>query len=173
MPLIRGRNLSEIYELLRRGAEGWTLPRTIGVLHRVCETVAYAHSRGVVHRDLKPANVLVSLEDDGLIPKIADFGLVKDVAGGSDTRTGSMMGTPNYMSPEQIRDTKSVDHRTDLFALGAILYELVTQRLAFSGDDVLDIFNRIDRGQYTPASELRPDIPERMIAAIEGALAGE
>ncbi|MCA9489475.1 MAG: serine/threonine protein kinase, partial [Myxococcales bacterium] len=141
---VRHRNIVAVHDVIEvDGSPGLVMeyvngPSLDGLIHHVqldlvtidrvgralLRGVQAAHDAGLIHRDLKPANVLVSLEDDGLIPKIADFGLVKDVAGGSDTRTGSMMGTPNYMSPEQIRDTKSVDHRTDLFALGAILYEL-------------------------------------------------
>jgi len=133
--------------------------------------VAAAHAAGLVHRDLKPANVLVAMEEDGLVPKVADFGLVKDAhAGESRTRSGTLMGTPNYMSPEQIRDAKTVDHRADVFALGAILYELVTGLRAFDGDDVLFIFNKVAMGDYRPVAELRPDVPERMVRAIDAAL---
>jgi serine/threonine protein kinase len=138
---------------------------------QILRGIAAAHDAGLIHRDLKPANILCSFEEDGLIPKIADFGLVKDTGtDAGDTRTNSVMGTPNYMSPEQIRDTKSVDLRTDLFAAGAILYELLTRKLAFPGEDVLDVFNHVAAGQYTPVRELRPDAPDRMLEAIESAL---
>jgi eukaryotic-like serine/threonine-protein kinase len=133
--------------------------------------ITAAHEAGLVHRDLKPANILCSLDEDGLVPKIADFGLVKDLdAAAGATRTGSVMGTPNYMSPEQIRDTKSVDHRTDLFAMGAILYEMLARELAFPGDDLLDVFNRVAQGNVVPLRTRRPDVPERMQQAIESAL---
>ena len=135
--------------------------------------VRHAHDCGLVHRDLKPANILLQLEGRRVVPKVADFGLVKSSGGLGTTRTGVAMGTPRYMSPEQIRDAKSVDARADVFALGAILYELVTGRAAFSPDvdDVLEIFNAIADGRYTPAKVLRPDLPARMSDAIDGALA--
>jgi serine/threonine protein kinase len=138
---------------------------------QILRGIGAAHDAGLVHRDLKPANILCSFEEDGLIPKIADFGLVKDQGAASgDTRTGSVMGTPNYMSPEQIRDTKSVDHRTDLFAIGAILYEMLTRTLAFPGEDMLEIFNRVADGRFDPVRDRRPDAPDRMVQTIERAL---
>jgi serine/threonine protein kinase len=130
--------------------------------------LAAAHDAGLVHRDLKPANVLVALEEDGLVPKIADFGLAKDVtAEKSATRAGSFMGTPHYMAPEQIRDAKTVDHRADLFALAAVLYEMVTRTQAYPGDDLLDIFNRIAEGRRAP---LPADLPARWITTIDAGL---
>jgi eukaryotic-like serine/threonine-protein kinase len=140
--------------------------------------VAAAHHHGYVHRDLKPANVLLARTGTGLTPKVTDFGLAKVAAGspttapgsGARTRTGSTMGTPQYMSPEQVRDTKSVGPASDVFALGAILYEMVTGRRAFDGPDLLDIFNAVATGRYTPVAELAPDAPDRVIAAIDAAL---
>jgi serine/threonine-protein kinase len=136
--------------------------------------VAEAHRHGLVHRDLKPANVLLKLVDGVLIPKVADFGLAKVLggvdSGGGRTRTGSTMGTPHYMSPEQLRDAKSVGPRSDVFALGAILYELATGRRAFDGTDLLEIFNAVATGRYTPPREIVPDLPERMERAIVSAL---
>ncbi|MEQ1508457.1 MAG: serine/threonine-protein kinase, partial [Myxococcota bacterium] len=136
--------------------------------------VAAAHREGVIHRDLKPANVLLKPIEGGYLPKVADFGLAK-AFGGSDpgmgrTRTGATMGTPHYMSPEQVRDAKNVGPRSDLFALGAILYEMVCAKRAFGGEDLLDIFNAIATGRYTPIRELAPDAPERMVLAIHAAL---
>ncbi|MCB9669562.1 MAG: serine/threonine protein kinase [Alphaproteobacteria bacterium] len=98
----------------------------------VLEGVAYAHGEGLVHRDLKPANVLCQIVGGRLVPKVADFGLVKSVDGLSNTRSGVAMGTPRYMSPEQIRDAKHVDERTDVFAMGVVLYFLITGRDCFA-----------------------------------------
>ncbi len=80
------------------------------------------------------------------------------------------MGTPSYMSPEQIRDAKNVDERTDIFALGAILYEMVCGRMAFVGADMLEIFNAVAQGRYMAPEEIRPDLPDGVVAAIQGAL---
>mgnify|MGYP002631078957 CR=1 FL=1 len=137
--------------------------------------VGAAHKQGLVHRDLKPGNILLRQMDDDIVPKITDFGLVKlqAVPGGEgiqQTRSGIAMGTPSYMAPEQIRDAASVDHRADIFSLGAILYELVAGRRAFEGEDMIDIWDRIRDGDYPPLETQVVDLPERMRRAIEGAL---
>ncbi len=137
--------------------------------------VADAHRNGFVHRDLKPGNILLQPKHNGLVAKVADFGLAKALrTGGSAdmvaTRTGATMGTPAYMAPEQIRDASSVDARADVFALGAIMYELVTGRRAFDGRDVLAVMNQVCKAERTPARELAPDAPARMCAAIDAAL---
>ncbi len=135
--------------------------------------VAAAHRAGFVHRDLKPANVLLARCDGGWLPKVTDFGLAKllDTDDGiQSTRSGMVMGTPCYMSPEQIRSPNAVDHRADVFSLGCILYELATGTVAFPGDDVLEIFTRIAAGRYVPPLERVPDLHPGFAAAIEGAL---
>ncbi len=137
--------------------------------------VGAAHRQGLVHRDLKPGNILLRQMEGEIVPKITDFGLVKlhdgsAPSGGQKTRSGVAMGTPSYMAPEQIRDASSVDLRADIFSLGAILYELVTGRRAFYGDDMLEIFDRVRDADYRPVHELVKDLPDRMKAAIDGAL---
>jgi serine/threonine protein kinase len=159
-------------ELIRRGPLSFAQVDELAA--GIFAGVGEAHRQGFVHRDLKPGNVLLKLTDRGLVPKVADFGLAKAM-GGSDpgrahTRTGSTMGTPHYMSPEQVRDAKNVGARSDIFALGAILYEMVTGQRAFDGADLLDIFNAIAQGRYVPVRERVPDAPERMEAAIAAAL---
>ncbi|MEQ1565661.1 MAG: serine/threonine-protein kinase, partial [Myxococcota bacterium] len=129
------------------------------------------HEAGLIHRDLKPSNILVAVEDGALVAKVADFGLAKDlVAGPNTTRTGMMFGTPSYMSPEQIRDPKTVDVRSDVFSLGVVLYELVTGARAFPGDDILDVLTRVAEVACPPVRTLRPDVPERMARAISLAM---
>ena len=136
--------------------------------------VRAAHTAGLVHRDLKPANVLLYRDPQGFIPKVADFGLAKvleGVDGGvGQTRQGIAMGTPSYMAPEQIRDAKTVDIRADVFSLGCILYELVTGDRAFPGDEALGIYNRVTGGEYRHPLDLSPDLPDRVVRAILGAL---
>jgi serine/threonine protein kinase len=134
--------------------------------------VATAHSAGMVHRDLKPANVLLARGHHGLVPKVSDFGLAKAL-GEADhgmTRSGTSMGTPSYMSPEQVRDAKNVDLRTDVFALGAIMYEMVTGRKAFIGDDLFQVFSQVTSGTYAHPKQFVGDLPRRMSRAIAGAL---
>ncbi len=136
--------------------------------------VARAHRSGLVHRDLKPGNVLLDSADGLIIPKVADFGLAKVLAdeegGHSQTRTGFAMGTPQYMAPEQIRSAKDVDVRADVFALGCILYRLVTGRMPFDNPDMLALFNSIAQGEYTPPETLVPDLPQRVVDTIRGCL---
>ncbi|MHC4415467.1 MAG: protein kinase domain-containing protein [Planctomycetota bacterium] len=149
MKLIKGRTLAELLEA--RAAPDEDLSRFLGIFERVCQTVAYAHARGVIHRDLKPANVMVGsfgevqIVDWGLAklipgaPKAAEgrpsapaaqeteIHIPQDDRGGSQSIAGSVMGTPAYMPPEQARgDVRELDERSDVFALGAILCEIVT-----------------------------------------------
>jgi serine/threonine protein kinase len=139
----------------------------------VLRGVAFAHERGLVHRDLKPANVLLQVEGRRVTPKVADFGLVKSL--GSDegaTRSGVMMGTPRFMAPEQVESARDVDHRADVFALGAILYAMVTGKNAFAPDSgvLLKIVAAVQSGTYVPVRALRPDAPDRWVDAIGAAL---
>lgn len=130
-----------------------------------------AHRAGCLHRDLKPANILLARDDEGWVPKVADFGLAKSGEHDSGaTRTGQVMGTPAYMSPEQARDTKGVDARSDVFSLGCVLYELATGRRAFDGASMLVTLARIAAGSYAAPQTIRPDLPDEMVAAIRGAL---
>lgn len=137
----------------------------------------YVHSKGIVHRDLKPANIFLEPNPSGeIVVRVMDFGIAK-VLDKSRTRTAMMMGTLAYMSPEQIRSPKEVDGRADLFAAGAILYEMLTGKPAFDGDTELDIQSRITQGQFTPLreniSEDLDDLPKHLEAAIKRALSVE
>ncbi len=139
----------------------------------ILDGVQRAHALGIVHRDLKPANVMLSEGPEGWVPKVADFGLAKALQEEGDmqrTRTGMPMGTPSYMSPEQIRDAKGVDERTDIFAMGCILYELTCGQRAFFGRDMLEIFNAVASGKHTASRTLVPDLPARIEHSINGSL---
>ena len=131
-----------------------------------------AHQTQAVHRDLKPGNILLQLQDGRVVPKVADFGLVKVLGEHARMRTasGATMGTPHYMSPEQIRSSREVDGRTDVFALGAVLYELVTGRRTFPNENPLAVIADIAAGNYAPIREVAPEAPDRIVAAIERAL---
>ncbi len=136
--------------------------------------LAAAHEAGLVHRDLKPSNVLLGRDERGLIPKIADFGIAKELTPASLatlTNTGSLLGTPQYMSPEQLDDAKRVDARSDVFAMGAMLYEMVTGRAAFEAAGPMQVLERIRKGDFTPLGERAPGLPARMERAITRALA--
>ena len=139
--------------------------------------VAEAHSLGIVHRDLKPANLFCVRGPDGrLIIKVLDFGISKmtnmgNSAPGSFTRTSAMMGSPYYMSPEQMRSPKDVDARTDIWALGVVLYELLTKTVPFQGDTQAEVCVKIVTEPPPPVRDFRPDIPEGLQAAILTCLA--
>jgi serine/threonine-protein kinase len=135
--------------------------------------VIHAHENGFIHRDLKPANILLAIRRADFLPRISDFGLAKLLVPDPDASasiSGLMCGTPPYMAPEQIRDSKHVDQRADVFALGAILYELVCGERAFRAPDRTALFIAIAAGRFAPVAEMRPNVPERMVLAIEGAL---
>ncbi|MEZ4318385.1 MAG: serine/threonine-protein kinase [Myxococcota bacterium] len=168
MELVRGPSLDDVL-----AATQLPIELVEQLVPGILAGVAAAHAEGVVHRDLKPANILLSVKRGQVVPKVADFGLVKmldDDTGKAKTRTGTTMGTPQYMAPEQIQSAKDVDARADVFALGAILYELVSGRRAFEGDTHYEIFQKVVSRTYPPLTDLRPDAPERMVRAIDAAL---
>ncbi len=125
-----------------------------------------AHEAGVVHRDLKPENVLLAPTNDGLIPKVCDFGLVKLLSGRTNTLSGVGFGTPEYMAPEQIQDAANVDSRADLWALGCLLYEIVTGRSAFVADDVAKIYDKVRAADYDDPTRYCPDLDPRIQECI-------
>jgi serine/threonine protein kinase len=135
--------------------------------------VRAAHRHGLVHRDLKPANVLLQRSEDGFVPKITDFGLARALEGdgGSvgQTRSGAMLGTPAYMAPEQFQSSH-VDVRADVYSLGVTLYELCTGERPYDAKDLFGLADQVRSGRYTPPRSLVPELPERMEAAIAGAL---
>ncbi len=145
---------------------------------QACEAVAEAHALGIVHRDLKPANLFLTTRADGsACVKVLDFGISKlldrEDPIGSLTKTSALMGTPIYMAPEQIRSSKQVDRRSDIWALGMILYELLTGRTAFVRDTLLELCSSILTDMPAPPTEVRADIPEGLSAAILRALEKE
>jgi serine/threonine protein kinase len=146
-----------------------TIPEALSIFRGIVAGVGFAHAKGLVHRDLKPANVLLAVTDEGVQPRVADFGLVKvDAANMKRTRTGMTMGTPAYMAPEQIRDSGSVDRRADLYSLGCLLYELVTGRPPYDATDLLELFSAVKAGAYPAPESLNAEVPPAVSAAIAG-----
>jgi eukaryotic-like serine/threonine-protein kinase len=138
---------------------------TAKIVSQVCRALARAHSAGIVHRDLKPENVFLvwDEEDNANVAKVVDFGIAKftdNQAGiSSSTRTGSVLGTPYYMSPEQARGLRSVDYRTDLWSLGVIAYRCIVGRLPFEGESVGDLLVKICTSPIPIPSSVAPDCP--------------
>jgi serine/threonine protein kinase len=142
----------------------------------ILSAMEQAHALGYVHRDLKPTNVLLARDIGRWTPKVTDFGIAKVLHrehAGHQTQAGFPVGTPSFMAPEQVKRAADVDERADIFSLGCILYQLVTHRLAFPGDNMLDVFNASSSGRYRDPAELVPELPESMCQGLRGALTAD
>jgi predicted Ser/Thr protein kinase len=161
MELLGGRDL----DALLKGDTRLTLAQKLEIAAQLCEGLAYAHDQGIVHRDIKPGNVRVL--EDGTV-KILDFGIAK-FAQSSVTQTGFVMGTPSYMAPEQIMG-EPADGRSDLFSVGVLLYELLSGKKPFQGDNPTAVVYQIMNGQPVPLHESLPDVPEHIDQIVMRAL---
>ncbi len=142
----------------------------IHIVLRCADALRVAHEEhNVVHRDIKPDNILVTKKG---VVKVADFGLAKAVGAGDDedmslTQSGTGLGTPLYMAPEQARDAKNVDFRTDVYALGITLYYFLTGKLPFGGDTVVKLIMAKEQGKYDNARKLNREVPEKLDMIID------
>jgi tetratricopeptide (TPR) repeat protein len=161
MELLEGRDLKDV--IVTGGLP--SLREQLAVMQQVCDGVAFAHSKGVVHRDLKPSNI--HIQPNGQV-KVLDFGLAR-IETSDMTRTGTVMGTPYYMSPEQVRGEKATP-RSDVFSLGSVFYEVLTRRRAF-GDNPHEALLRIPGQEPEPIRNLAPHTPDLVVAVVERALA--
>ena len=146
--------------------------RAVEVLAPICAAVEAGHRRGVIHRDLKPANIILTASDDGReVVKVLDFGLARfDAAGKSRlTASGAIVGTAQYMSPEQARGEEA-QPASDVFTLGVLLYEMVTGVAPFLGKTPLMTALAVSKGDYRPAGEIVPGLPRELVSAIDHAL---
>jgi len=195
MKLVKGRELGEIFALARERAEGWTRTKVLQLLIRICETLAFAHSKGVIHRDLKPANIMVGSFGEVYV---MDWGLAKhggraeepntDVAAirtdlkedtnqpGSQglTHVGAVIGTPGYLAPEQPLGGE-LTALSDIYAIGAMLYEFLSGRMPYNDPErkrsPVDLLVAVRKGPPASLTELAPELPVELCAIAEKAMA--
>lgn len=202
MRLVSGRDLKEIFKLVQTGEDGWSITRATGVLLKVCEAMAYAHSKGVIHRDLKPANVMIGRFGEAYV---MDWGLAHVFTNEvrkhkpDDTSTkiytdlqaalaadqsaqvtldGDVVGTPAYMPPEQASgDHAQVDPLSDVYSAGAILYHLLSGRVPYVDPNerpsAFDVWKRVREGPPAPIEECNPEAPAELVAICEKAMSRE
>jgi serine/threonine-protein kinase len=168
MELLEGRDLGTVL----REARPLRVEEAAGFVLQACEAVAEAHAAGIVHRDLKPANLFLTRRVDGSgLVKVLDFGISKSldpaVAGGlSLTHTSAVLGSPMYMSPEQLRNARNVDARCDIWALGVIVYELLARRTPFLADTLTELCFKVAQETPPRLKELRPEVPDELDAVV-------
>lgn len=168
MELIEGMTLADLIRTDRQ----FTVREIVDIGIELCRALDYAHRKGIVHRDVKPGNVML-VEDRHTI-KVTDFGIchIKNAGAGDETehtKMGDVLGTPNYMSPEQVAGLK-VDARSDIFSVGVVLYRLMTGVLPFEGDSVISVAYKIAQAEPPPIEKLRTGIPLSLRRAVDRAL---
>jgi serine/threonine-protein kinase len=167
MEYLAGRDLAEVLR-----TEGpLPIERAVTYVLEACEALAQAHALGIIHRDLKPGNLFLVRSPDGApFVKVLDFGISKSVSadGSSETLTGpqGILGSPLYMSPEQIRSSKTVDARSDVWSLGVILHELLAGRPPFEGDGAPSVFASIAADPPVPLQSVAPHVPAALAALV-------
>jgi serine/threonine-protein kinase len=176
MELLDGKSLGQLLEERRQ----LPVPMAVDIISQVLGGLSAAHKNGIVHRDLKPDNIfVVDNEDHPNFVKIVDFGIAKQLTSrgrvnpkaSTGTLVGTVMGTPLYMAPEQaIGRVEAIDNRTDLYAAGVVLYEMLCGRTPYQGDDFAVVMGALLEGKYPLPRALRPDVPAHVEAAIVRAL---
>lgn len=161
MELIHGKELKEYFECEQR----FTIGEGIRIVIELLDALVYSHARGVVHRDIKPANIMIT--DDGQI-KVTDFGIAK-IDSSNLTVAGEVLGTPTYMSPEQIMGDE-VDHRTDIYAAGVVLFQFLTGERPFSGG-LISMMRKIVHENIVAPSKLNHDVPKQLDEVVIKAMA--
>jgi serine/threonine-protein kinase len=173
MELLEGEPLSGRMHRERR----LPVPDVVQIANLTLRGLAAVHTTGIIHRDLKPDNIYLKRENQSVYPKILDFGISRSVEPQSGrrsaltTREGMIIGTPEYMSPEQARGVKDIDPRTDLYSMGVIMYECLTGRLPFHSENVGDLIIQVVTGTAPTVHDLMPDVPLELSKVIEHAMA--
>jgi len=158
MELLEGKELSEYCS----SSNLLPVEKVLEVILSVATALDYAHNEGVVHRDIKPSNIMIVNDD---LVKVTDFGIAR-VIDTSSTRTGIALGTPSYMSPEQVAG-KKVDGRSDLFSLGIVFYQLLTGKKPFEGESITAVLYAITHAEYPPLSIKADRVPASCIKIVD------
>ncbi|HVR98429.1 MAG TPA: serine/threonine-protein kinase [Thermoanaerobaculia bacterium] len=161
MEYVRGTNLKHVLQ----SDQPLPLSRIAEIVGQIADALDYAHSHGVIHRDVKPANIIIT--DDHRV-KITDFGIAR-LNSSNLTQEGQLLGTPNYMAPEQVQG-REVDHRADLFALGVVLYEMLTRHKPFQGENLTVVSHRIVYDHFTPPRDYVKNLPPPIERVLTRAL---
>src|ERR1700720_2512570 len=165
MELVEGKSLQAHLD----GGQAFALPRVLRIMEQTCSALQFAHERNVVHRDIKPANIMLTADDT---VKVTDFGTAKILQFGTMQQTAHVMGTPSYMSPEQVKG-RAVDGRSDIFSLGVLLYEMVTGEKPFPGQNITTVIHKIVNEEPVPPRQINPTIHPGINAVVMKALAKE
>ncbi len=163
MELVEGRSLQALLD----DGHSFPLPRVLRIMEQACSALQFAHERNVVHRDIKPANLMLTGDDT---VKVTDFGTAKILQFGTVQQTAHVMGTPSYMSPEQVKG-RAVDGRSDIFSLGVMLYEMVTGEKPFPGQNITTVIYKIVNEEPVPPKQVDPSIHPGISAVVMRALA--
>jgi serine/threonine-protein kinase len=154
MEFLKGKDLADV----SKAGQLLPIPKVLSIVARVAEALAYAHKLNVVHRDIKPANIMYDLETDSV--KVTDFGIAR-ITDSSKTKTGLVLGTPSFMSPEQIAG-KKVDGRSDLYSLGVMLFQMLAGVLPFRGDSMAELMYKIANEPAPDIRIIRPELSEKL-----------
>ncbi len=165
MELVEGKSLQALLD----DGHGFPLPRTLRIMEQTCSALQFAHERNVIHRDIKPANLMLTADDT---VKVTDFGTAKILQFGTVQQTAHVMGTPSYMSPEQVKG-RAVDGRSDIFSLGVMLYEMVTGEKPFPGQNITTVIYKIVNEDPVPPRQINPSIHPGISAVVMRALEKE
>jgi hypothetical protein len=165
MELVEGKSVQALLD----AGHAFPLPRVLRIMEQTCSALQFAHERNVVHRDIKPANIMLTGDDT---VKVTDFGTAKILQFGTVQQTAHVMGTPSYMSPEQVKG-RPVDGRSDIFSLGVMLYEMITGEKPFPGQSITTVIYKIVNEEPVPPRQINPSIHPGISAAVMRALAKE
>ena len=165
MELVEGKSLQALLD----GGHAFPVPRVLRILEQTCSALQFAHERSIVHRDIKPANLMLAGDDT---VKITDFGTAKILQFGTVQQTTHVMGTPSYMSPEQVKG-RPVDGRTDIFSLGVVMYEMLTGEKPFPGQSITTVIYKIVNEDPIPPRNLNPSLHPGLNDIVMRALAKE